>query len=158
MKLSNGVEWGLHCCVTLSQAREPVPSSLLAELHDIPAAYLAKQLQALSRAGVVRSSQGQEGGYSLASPASQITVLDVVTAIDGPGEFFHCAEIRARGPLAVPPEQCADRCAISRAMASAEQVWRQALSTVTIADLATSIDMDSDGTALGDVGAWLRTR
>lgn len=156
MKLSNGVEWALHSCVTLSQASTLVPVQRLAELHDVPTTYLAKQLQALSRAGVVHSWQGQGGGYSLTRSAREITVLDVVEAIDGPGEFFRCTEIRQRGPLAVAPEKCTRKCSVARAMATAEVAWREALAGITIADLAANIDVDSSGTALKDVRGWLK--
>lgn len=155
MKLSNGVEWGLHCCVSLSQAQAPVSAARLAELHGIPYAYLAKHLQALARAGVVQSTPGREGGYELTRPASAITMLEVIQAIDGTEPAFRCAEIRRNGPLASPPESCLVPCAIARAMAGADAAWCSALATVTIADLATRIDSDSSGSAMGDVRLWL---
>jgi Rrf2 family protein len=155
MRLSNGVEWALHCCVSLSQASQPVSAARLAELHAVPPAYLAKHLQVLSRAGVVHSVAGQAGGYVLTRPPGQISVLDVVIAIDGDMPAFRCAEIRQRGPLAVAPGQCAVPCAIARAMAVAEQAWRQALSQVTVADIAASIDADSGGTAIAGLHRWL---
>ncbi|RSN66651.1 MULTISPECIES: RrF2 family transcriptional regulator [Actinomadura] len=157
MKLSNGVEWALHGCVTLSQAGEPVPAARLAELHGIPRAYLAKHLQGLSRAGIVHSTAGQVGGYTLTRPASAITVLEVVQAIDGTEPAYRCTEIRQNGPLAVPADQCSQPCAIARAMAAAQDAWSAALSAITIADLATGIDADSNGTALADVRRWLTT-
>ncbi len=155
MKLSNGVEWALHSCVTLSQSREPVPAARLAELHGTPPAYLAKHLQALSRAGIVRSRAGQVGGYELTRPAAQISALEVVRAIDGDGPAYRCTEIRQRGPLAVPAERCERPCAIARAMAAAEDAWADALRRVTIADLAARIDADSEGTAMAAVSRWL---
>jgi Rrf2 family protein len=157
MRLSNGVEWALHCCVSLSQTSAPVSAARLAELHDVPPAYLAKHLQALSRAGVTRSIPGQVGGYTLTRPARDISVLDVVTAIDGDTPAFRCAEIRQRGPLAAPPQRCATPCAIARAMATAEQAWKQAIATITVADLAACIDADSGGTATADLRRWLAT-
>src|ERR1700742_2078001 len=108
--MSGGVEWALHCCVVLTSVDEPVPAARLAELHDVSPSYLAKQLQALSRAGLVRSVQGKAGGYVLTRAPERITVLDVVTAIDGPGPAFVCTEIRQRGPLATPPEDCVTLC------------------------------------------------
>jgi Rrf2 family protein len=158
MKLSNGVEWAVHCCVSLSQASEPVPAARLAELHDVPAAYLAKHLQALSRAGVVHSTAGQVGGYALTRPAQTIALLEVVQAIDGEEPAFRCTEIRQRGPLAAPPKRCKDACAIARAMTAAEHAWRQALASISIADLATNIDTDSANTAMADLRDWLATR
>jgi Rrf2 family protein len=146
MKLSNGVEWALHSCVTLSQGREPIPAARLAELHGTPPAYLAKHLQALSRAGIVHSTAGQVGGYELTRPAAQISALEVVQAIDGGEPAYRCTEIRQRGPLALPAERCERPCAIARAMA---------LHQVTIADLAARIDADSEGTAMAAVSRWL---
>jgi Rrf2 family protein len=155
MKLSSAVEWALHCCVSLSQAPQPVPATRLAELHGTPPAYLAKQLQALSRAGIVHSTAGQAGGYSLTRPAAAITAIDVIEAIDGAEPPFRCTEIRQRGPLAAPAERCSRACAVARAMATAHQAWRDALANVTIADLAVAIDTDSGGSALVDVHRWL---
>jgi Rrf2 family protein len=158
MRLSNGVEWAAHCCVSLSQASEPVPAARLAELHDVPAAYLAKHLQALSRAGVVNSTPGQVGGYALTRPAAEITLLEIVQAIDDNAPGFRCTEIRECGPLAIPAERCLAPCAIARAMATAEQAWRDALARVSVADLAGSIDADSGNTALTDLREWLENR
>src|SRR5579871_4200660 len=126
MKLSNGVEWLLHCCVTLSQAQQPVSAQQLAELHSLSRTYLAKNLQALCRAGVILSSQGTEGGYSLNRAATEITVLQIIDAVDDPRQFFRCTEIRTRGPLAMQPEKCTRPCAITRAMEKAELAWREA--------------------------------
>jgi len=158
VKLSGGVEWALHCCVVLTAAAEPVPASRLAQLHDVSATYLAKQLQALSRAGLVQSTQGKSGGYVLTRSPQEITMLDVVEAIDGPGSPFTCTEIRQRGPMATPPEACTAPCPIARAMSDADQAWRATLQRISIADLCRSVDGGSGADALGQVGAWLRAR
>jgi Rrf2 family protein len=155
MKLSNGVEWALHCCVSLGQSQVPVPAARLAKLHGIPPAYLAKHLQSLSQAGILRSTPGPVGGYSFARPVTQVTVLDVVKAIDGPGPAFHCTEIRRKGPLALPPEKCAKPCTVAQAMMTADAAWRTALKGITIADLTRDIDSDSSGAAMQDVRQWL---
>ncbi|MEV4410800.1 Rrf2 family transcriptional regulator [Catellatospora sp. NPDC049609] len=158
MKMSGGVEWALHCCVALTAASEPVPAVRLAELHDVSPSYLAKQLQELSRAGLVRSVQGKAGGYLLTRPADQITVLDVVEAIDGPGGAFVCTEVRQRGPLAAPPETCTAPCGIARVMYDADHAWRQSLRQVTIADLVRDTGRTLGPQALSGVGAWLALR
>ena len=153
--MSGGVEWALHCCVVLTAADRPVPALRLAELHDVSATYLAKQLQALSRAGLVRSAQGQAGGYVLTRGAEDITVLDVVEAVDGARPAFQCTEIRRRGPLATPPEACTAPCAISRAMTAADDAWRAALRDVTIADLADTVNRDYGRDVISAIGRWL---
>ena len=155
MKMSGGVEWALHCCVVLTAADRPVPALRLAELHDVSATYLAKQLQALSRAGLVRSAQGQAGGYVLTRAAEDISVLDVVEAVDGARPAFRCTEIRRRGPLATPPEACTAPCAISRAMTAADDAWRAALRGVTIADLAGSVNRDYGRDVMAVIARWL---
>lgn len=155
MKVSGGVEWALHCCVVLTSAREPAPAARLAQLHDVSPSYLAKQLQSLSRAGLVRSTQGKAGGYLLTRAPELITVLEVVEAVDGPGPAFTCTEIRQRGPLAAPAEACTAPCAITRAMAGAEAAWRDALRAVSLADLARDVGSDYGPGALAVYGAWL---
>ena len=158
MKLTSGVEWALHCCVTLSQSETPVSAARLARLHEIPSAYLAKHLQALSQAGILHSTPGPVGGYTFAHPPAQVSILDVVLAIDGPEPAFRCTEIRRKGPLAVEPERCLTPCAVSRAMSAADAAWRAALQRITIADLAQNIDDDSGGLAMEEVRQWLTGR
>ncbi|UED88416.1 RrF2 family transcriptional regulator [Streptomyces profundus] len=153
--MSGGVEWALHCCVVLTSVAEPVPATRLAELHDVSPSYLAKQLQALSRAGLVRSVQGKAGGYTLTRAPTAITVLDVVEAVDGAAPAFVCTEIRQRGPLATPPESCAAPCAIARAMHTADAAWRDALRAVTIADLVRDVGTDHGPRAMSRISGWL---
>ncbi|WP_107654684.1 RrF2 family transcriptional regulator [Nocardia suismassiliense] len=155
MKMSIGVEWAMHCCISLGQALAPIPAARLAELHGVPTAYLAKHLQALSRAGIVRSVPGPTGGYVLTRAAANITMLQVVEAVDGAEPAFRCTEIRQNGPLGLPAKSCRTRCAVMRAMTTADNAWRTALAAITIADLATSIDADSEGTALDELREWL---
>lgn len=155
MKLSGGVEWALHCCVVLTAAGAPVPAARLAELHDVSPSYLAKQMQALSRAGLVHSVQGKSGGYALSKKAGEITLLAVVQAIDGEDSAFVCTEIRRRGPFGAPPEQCTEQCPVARAMGAADAAWRASLAAVTIADLASSVEAENGPEALPRIGGWL---
>ncbi|WP_144120845.1 RrF2 family transcriptional regulator [Catellatospora sichuanensis] len=153
--MSSGVEWALHCCVVLTVADRPVPAARLAELHDVSGTYLAKQLQDLSRAGLVRSVQGKSGGYVLTRAPEDISLLDVVEAVDGAQPAFVCTEIRQRGPLATPAEACTRPCPIARAMGAADQAWRAALRDTTIADLAHTITDDNGPHAFDGIRAWL---
>jgi Rrf2 family protein len=156
MRMSGGVEWALHCCTVLAGAADrPVPAARLAQLHDVSGSYLAKVLQSLSRAGLVHSVQGHAGGYALTRAPERITVLDVVSAVDGPAPAFSCTEIRRRGPLAADAQQCATPCAIARAMATADEAWRDALRAVTIADLARQVTEDYGPGTFAGIRAWL---
>ena len=137
MRLSEGVEWGLHC-VTLAAVLPPeaaLPAVRLAEYHGVPTAYLAKHLQALSRAGVLEALPGPRGGYRLARPPAAISVLDVVEAIAGDEPAFRCTEIRRRGPARVALGEYRVPCSIHVVMDRADAAWRAELRRTSIADL-----------------------
>jgi Rrf2 family protein len=139
MKLSEGVEWGLHCVSVLAglPPGATLPTKALAEYHGLSETYLAKHLQALTNARIIESLPGPKGGYRLQRPAEEITVLEVVEAIDGREPLFRCTEIRQQGPLAQDPQVYRLPCGIHIAMARAEKAWREALRKQTIADLVT---------------------
>jgi Rrf2 family protein len=146
MKLSEGVEWSIHCCAVLGllPAGVTIPGHRLAEYHDVPAPYLVKQLQKLSQAGIVVSTTGRNGGYRLARDHRNITLLEVVLALEGDGPAFRCTEIRRKGPSRIPGLIYPKPCGIAQAMARAEAAWRSELAATTIADMnaeaAQSID------------------
>ncbi|MYR63190.1 Rrf2 family transcriptional regulator [Streptomyces sp. SID625] len=154
MKLSQGVEWGMHCCVLLAQARPgtAVPRSVLAGYYGLPDAYLAKHLKSLAAAGVLHATSGPRGGFRLARDPKEITVLDVVEAVEGAGPPFVCAEIRQRGACAVPTDLCTEPCGIARVMYDADRAWRESLRAVTVAELSERLPE----TVRARGSAWLR--
>jgi Rrf2 family protein len=141
VKLPASTEWVLHCATTLAQLEPGVTASAtqLAEYYDLPGPYLAKQLQALVRAGVLAAATGPRGGFRLARPAGEITLLHVVEAVDGTAAPYECREIRQRGRGALPPEDCRHTCVLARKMADAHDAWRQSLAAVTLADILAEI-------------------
>ena len=98
MQLGEGVEWGdaLLTVLALLPAGQALPASRLAEFHGVPPSYLAKHLQALAHAGIVESTAGRTGGYRLARDAGDITLLEVVQAVESDQPAFRCSEIRRR--------------------------------------------------------------
>jgi Rrf2 family protein len=132
-----------------------LPSARLAELHEVPPAYLAKHLQALSAAGIVESVPGPKGGYRLARPASQITVLDVVLAVEGDQAAFVCTEIRQCGPGACAPSAYPKPCGVARIMWAAEDAWRASLRQHTIAELLDSALREGPPSQLAAGAAWI---
>jgi Rrf2 family protein len=138
MRMGAGVEWALHCCVTLGWLEEhwPVPVARLAQWFDLPPEYLKKRLQALVRAGLLTSTPGVGGGLALARAPERITLMDVVAALEGGVEAFACAEIRQRGVSGERDRaEFAAPCGIAMAMRRAELAWRRELAAQTVADL-----------------------
>ena len=85
MKLSSQEEYGLRCLLQIARAGEGA-SLTIAEVSDregITAPNVAKIMRLLRRAELVRSTRGKAGGYSLARPASEVRVLEVVNALGG---------------------------------------------------------------------------
>ena len=140
--MSDAVEWSIHCCTLLAALPEDqaLPANRLAEFHDVPPAYLAKALQAMAAAGIVESRPGPLGGYRLARPPGDVSMLDVVLAVDGDATAFRCREIRQRGPAASPGSSAYGRpCGIARVMWQAEDAWRAELAAVTVGDIVTEL-------------------
>jgi Rrf2 family protein len=158
MRLSDGVEWGVHCAVVLGflPAGATLPTARLAEYHGVPAAYLAKHLQAMSRAGIVEATQGPRGGYRLARPPAEVTLLDVVEAIDGRESAFRCSEIRRRGPAARPAREYRLPCMIHAAMDRADLAWRAELRAVSIGELMTQLLDQASPKALDQGARWIQ--
>lgn len=141
--MGQGVEWALHVLLALAWADDdaPVPAAKLAACHDLPVAYLNKHLQSLARAGILESTPGVRGGFRLARAPESITVMDVVSAIEGTQEMFRCTEIRQSGVGAQLPRSSFDApCAIHSSMRRAELAWRRELASQTIADLRMEVD------------------
>lgn len=87
MNISARCEYACRAVLELARhARtgEPVPATAIAERGGIPEKYLAHIMLELKRAGIVRSTRGAQGGYTLGRLPEAITLLDVVQAIEGP--------------------------------------------------------------------------
>jgi Rrf2 family transcriptional regulator, iron-sulfur cluster assembly transcription factor len=86
MKLTRGGEYGIRGVLYLAQQDDGKVSMLsaIAQAQDVPPRFLAKIFQALAKAGVVKSHRGAKGGFSLARPATEISIKDVIEAVEGP--------------------------------------------------------------------------
>ena len=95
MHISAKVDYGMRALLALAERGEPATAESLAAAQGLPARFLGAILIDLRRAGVVSSQRGADGGYRLARGASEITVADVMRALDGP-----LAEVRGLRPEA----------------------------------------------------------
>lgn len=147
MKLSDGIEQAIHSVTMLASlpAGGLLSAAALAEFHGVSTSYLLKHLQALSRAGIVRTEPGPKGGYGLAKAPATITLLDIVLAVEGPAPAFRCKEIRQNGPDPLPKARFGAPCQINVAMLRAERAYRKALQDVTVAQLTAQVAADDDG-------------
>ncbi|MBB5123183.1 Rrf2 family transcriptional regulator [Streptomyces eurocidicus] len=142
MRMSEGVEWAMHTCLNLAWVGpdRAVPAARLAAFYDLPPAYLGKQLQSLVQADIASSSPGPRGGFRLAREPETITLMDIVTAIEGPEKAFRCSEIRRRGPQNEVSAGSLDHpCHVSWAMREAELAWRRQLASKTLADVQKTV-------------------
>jgi len=91
MKLSTRGKYGLYAMYYLAAHKDEGPQSLqsIASI-GVPRQYLEQLLGNLRRAGIVSSVRGAQGGYRIARPPEQITVLDVIDALEGPLELSEC--------------------------------------------------------------------
>src|SRR5213080_2075242 len=86
MKLTRASSYALHAVVFMATQKSdrPVASHLIAQARGIPERFLLKVLKPLVSARVLYSVKGPNGGYRLAKPATDISVLEILEAVDGP--------------------------------------------------------------------------
>ncbi len=84
MRLSARADYALRAAIELSAASGHVTADQLARTQAIPGKFLEAILTQLRRAGMVRSQRGPDGGFWLARPAGEISLADIIRAIDGP--------------------------------------------------------------------------
>lgn len=147
----------VHACITLACAPPgtPVRAGRLADFHGLPKAYLTKQLQALVRSGILHSVPGVHGGFSLARPSSEITLMDIVAAVEGRADMFQCTQIRKGGVGATFGTTGTNiPCTVQNEMAKAELAWRKALASRTLADILDEVAKDAP-TVLPVTRKWL---
>ena len=157
MQISKGVEWAAHAAAMMIGLPEGrgLKAEALARYHEVPTAYMAKQLQALSKAGIVQSSRGAHGGYRLARPATEINLWDITAAIEDTDPAFRCTEIRQNGPCGLKRKDCKKPCQIASGFAAAERAFRDTLQGITLAELGAQVVRDSEQKHLMEVMSWL---
>ncbi|MGB7268672.1 MAG: Rrf2 family transcriptional regulator [Albidovulum sp.] len=160
MKHTEGLEWAVHSCSLLAMMPPdwPLPVKLIAEFFNLPEPYLAKQLQKLSLAGIVESRRGPRGGYVLAKPVADITLLQIVEAVDGPERHFVCTEIRKCGPSGVDPKSYTRPCGIARSMWRAESAWRKELAAISLTDIQNLGVAETPPEQAAKAAAWFRAK
>jgi Rrf2 family protein len=149
MRISAKTDYAVRAVVELAAATDdhPVKSERIATAQGIPLRFLENILVQLRQAGIVTSRRGAEGGYRLASPADEITVADVIRAIDG--------------PLAGVGGERPEKLAFIGTAEPLREVWvavraslRDVLEHVTLADLASGELPEAVKAHTADPDAW----
>ena len=157
MKINKGVEWAAHAAALLGALpdRHVLSAEALADYFELPPAYLAKQLQSLSQAKLVLSLRGANGGYRLAKPATDISLLDIALAVDGPAPAFKCTEIRQSGPCGAARGECKTPCGIAASFYAAEEAFRSVLADISVADMIISGATDAKPERVQRIAQWI---
>lgn len=117
MRLNQATDYAFRAVLYLSclPRGQVVEAKFIAEEEHIPMRFLLKILRLLTQAGIVESYRGINGGYALAKPPAEITMLDVIEAIEGPIRINRCL---------ISPEECSKkfspRCPIHHALFSVQ--------------------------------------
>jgi len=149
MRTTAKADYAVRAAVELAAAGGMVNGDHIAQAQGIPLNFLENILRDLRRAGIVESRRGQAGGYILARPAEEVSVADVIRAVEGP-----LANVRGEAPEALEYPGAADKL---------RDVWialraniRAVLEQVTLADLASGELPPHVAELTRDADAWVR--
>ena len=140
---SNTVEYALRAIVHLAhEAPAARTTAQIAEATRVPKDYLSKILQGLAKEGIVQTQRGVGGGVSLAKPPDELTILDVVNAVDPIRRYRIC-------PLNLPnhgTNLCPLHKRMDEAMAAVEEAFRKSTLAEVLADPSSTSVPLCDGT------------
>ena len=181
----SSVEYGLHCLIYLVPAAGAtaavangntvtLPARDLAEFQGVSPSLVAKIFTKLQRAGLVVSTEGKKGGYRLARLPSEISVLDVIDAIEGDKPLFDCKQIQGQcaaagdqaidGPSAQRPQPGSSftsprsHCMIHTVMLEAEQAMRKALRSYSLGEMASGMAASMPPRFRNNMEQWFADR
>ena len=130
MEISRRTDYGVRVIMDLATLPESARASTqeIADRQSIPAPFLAKIISRLSLSGLVITYRGAGGGVSLARPASEISLLHVIEALDGPVQLNRCV---------IEPSACPrdEHCPVHHVWAKAQSELTSLLSDTTFDDL-----------------------
>ena len=138
MLFSTKAEYGVRLLVELGRRGDSAPVALaaVAEAETLPLSYLEHLVAKLRAAGLVTSTRGAHGGYALARPASEIDMLDVVQALEGPIAPMECFHDDREGRVLCSHEIDEGRaCATKLLWTRVQGGVTKALGGTTVADL-----------------------
>ncbi len=130
MKLSQAAELAIRGIQVLAQRHggKPIPLDAICEARELPKQYLVKIFALLARADLVMPIRGKHGGYLLSREPKDITLLEVIEAVEGPMAINRCQES--------PPKCDQEGCPVRPVWEDIQAIIHEKLSGVTLADAA----------------------
>jgi Rrf2 family protein len=153
MRVSAKADYALRALIEMAARADgdsggrPVSAEELGRLQDIPHNFLQAILADLRKAGIVHAQRGQAGGWRLAKAAPDVSVADVIRAVDGP-----LVSVYGLRPEAVSYNERAD--ALQRVWIAARHSLRDVFEQVTVGDLATGQLPPTVAALTEDEDAW----
>jgi Rrf2 family protein len=148
VQISAKVDYGVQALLVMAVAREPMTAEALAADQALPGKFLGVILNDLRRAGIVASHRGRDAGYNLARPASQITLADVIRALEGP-----LAQVRGVHPEATSYQGAAKH--LPDAWIAVRAGLRAVLEHITIEQVASGEMPPEVARLVADPDAWI---
>lgn len=132
MTFNQATDYAFRAVLFLARksAGEVTEAQIIAEQESIPMRFLLKIMPSLIKTGIVKSFRGVGGGYALAKSPREITLLDVVEAIEGPIRLNRCLI-----DFAYCSKQSAPHCAIHQSLGVIQEKLREGLHSYTFNDL-----------------------
>jgi Rrf2 family protein len=148
MRVSAKVDYALRAAAELAAAGDgPVKGERISQAQGIPLKFLENILLELRHHGLVQSQRGAEGGYWLARPADEITIAEVIRAVEGP-----LANVRGARPETLEYEGNAEL--LKEVWVAVRANLRAVLESVTLADVAAGELPDEVAAITRDPAAW----
>jgi Rrf2 family protein len=149
MRVSAKADYAVRAAAELAAAEEgPIKGERLADAQDIPLQFLEHILLELKHAGIVRARRGAKGGYWLARPAEEVTIADIVRAVEGP-----IAHVQSAPPESIEYRGNAEH--LQEVWIAVRASLRTVLEHVTLADLVSG-NLSSEVEALAaSPDAWV---
>jgi Rrf2 family transcriptional regulator, nitric oxide-sensitive transcriptional repressor len=134
--ISDAVSLALHSVAVIAARKEPTSVHDISRRLDVSGNHLSKVLQQLARSGLVKSTRGPSGGFTLARKSESLSLLNVYEAIEGPLRTSACL---------MRKKTCGNKaCIFGDAMETMQEVFRNHLKSTRIADISTIYRQETD--------------
>jgi Rrf2 family protein len=148
VQISAKVDYGVQALLVMAVAGEPMTADALAADQALPGKFLGVIMNDLRRAGIVASHRGRDAGYSLARPASEITLADVIRALEG-----SLAQVRGLRPETATYQGAAKH--LQDAWVAVRAGLRAVLEHITIEQVAAGEMSAEVAQLVADPDAWM---